>query len=84
MDSLAPAPRHEMLTPFDRDLLSAIQAAADIDGAVSSLFRVAVRDNGLHYEWARQRLRRLEVLGYVSVQRRTGLPLVIQLTDRLT
>lgn len=75
----------DRLTPFDKDLLSAIQASAGIDGVASSLFRVAVTVGGLHYEWARFRLHRLEALGYIRVERRgAGLPLSIRLTNKVT
>lgn len=74
----------DRLTPFDRELLSAIQASADQDGAAHSLFQVAVINAGLHYGYSVYRLKRLEALGYVTVQRRAGLELVMKPSFRIT
>jgi len=71
------------LTPFDDELLAAIRANAGADGSTRSLFDVSVRRAGLHYGWARDRLRVLELLGYVEVdhsQARHGGPLILRLT----
>jgi hypothetical protein len=70
------------LTRVDRAILDAIHHAADADGNASSLFDLAVRRAGVDYAWAHYRLRGLELLGYVRVDRCRGLPLVIHLIDR--
>lgn len=73
----------DQLTGVDEALLAAIHQAAGPDGSASSLFDVAVRRAGLNYWWALYRLRGLELLGYVRVERRgQGLPLVMHLLDR--
>ncbi len=67
------------LTPFDHELMRAIQDCAGHDGNAVSLFNVAVRHAGLHYRYAVHRLRVLEVLGYVHVDRPgPGLPLAMR------
>jgi len=75
------------LTGVDRALLAAIKEAARQDGSAVSLFDVAVRRAGLNYWWALYRLRGLELLGYVRVDRSgPGRPLVMHPVDpeRLT
>lgn len=77
-----PLPGFDYMTPFDRELLAAIHAAADPETrTVTSLFSVAVTGSGLSYWWSLYRLEWLEMLGYVRVERRgPGLPLTIRLT----
>ncbi len=67
------------LTPVDRELLRAISSNAGSDGSARSLFNIATRHEGIDYKWASLRLRVLEILGYVTVQRAgPGYPLVIR------
>lgn len=67
------------LTPFDQELMRAIQDCAGPDGVARSLFYVAVRVAGIDYAHAHHRLRVLEVLGYVHVDRPgPGLPLAMR------
>ena len=72
----APMPE---LTSVDLQLLKAIHSRAGSDGAARSLFKIAVEDAGVSYEWAHYRLWVLESLGYVSVERPgRGRPLVMR------
>lgn len=66
------------LTQVQSVLLAAIRSCAGADGAARSLFDVAVRIAGVDYAYARHCLNRLELLGYVRIERAgAGRPLVM-------
>ena len=76
-----PLPGMEDLSPLDSELLNAIRANVGQDGAARSLFHIAVDQCGIDYPWAHNRLRRLELLGFVRVVRSGGgRPLTIRPT----
>jgi hypothetical protein len=66
------------LTQAELALLRAVRSCAGADGSARSLFHVAVRVAALDYAYAHHVLARLEVLGYVRVQRAgAGRPLIM-------
>lgn len=73
--------RMDELTSVDLELIKAIKACADKDGAARSLYRVAVGVAGVDYAWAHYRLQVLQALGLVRAERGSGAgrPLVMRL-----
>lgn len=71
-----------LLTPAEEALIGAIRMCADSDGVARSLFHIAVRVAQVNYTYAHVRVRRLEKLGILQIQRSNGRgsPLALKVT----